>query len=283
MTETGYHGWDQRAPTGIAESLGVAASRFAEWMDAGLIRCTGGDDGEIQIHLADAALVRSLCAKSKLRTTLDRLRAWLPVSSEPMRKLTLVDRRGPLLVRLAGGRLADAAGQFRFDFDPAESPIGRLNPSTPKTAGEWHERGIEQETRELLDDAVFSYTQALLLGGPETQITFDLAYTLARAGRVGSAIERYRQVVELDPQRQDAWVNLGDLLLEDGQSEPAIDAFRRALDLDPADPAAHYNLADALDLAGEFVNARLHWEAFVRLANEPGEHLSYAQQRLLSD
>jgi Flp pilus assembly protein TadD len=194
-----------------------------------------------------------------------------------VRGVTLVAGANTLLMRLPDGSLADAGAQFHFPFESLAGPLGRIGPSEPVTAVDWHEHGIEQETADDVAGAVRSYARALLVGGPDPQIAFDLAYALAAAGDVERAIERYRQVVELDPLRQDAWVNLGDLLRTDGQTGPAIEAFRHALDLDPDDAAAHYDLADALHQLGEGSRASLHWNAFLRLADGPAEHVAYAK------
>jgi tetratricopeptide (TPR) repeat protein len=147
------------------------------------------------------------------------------------------------------------------------------------TPRDWHELGVDQELNDRLDDAVFCYGRALLHGGPDVQIAFDLASVLAELGHTDRAIERYRQVVELDPLRQDAWVNLGDLLATDGQSELAVEALQCAVELDPNDPAARYNLADVLDGIGEFENARPQWEMFLRLSPMPGPRRRYAMHR----
>ena len=86
-------------------------------------------------------------------------------------------------------------------------------------------------------------------------------------------------MLEIDAARQDAWANLGDLLLHTGDPAGGIAALRAALALDPSDPVAHYDLADALDLtdAGDPVP---HWQAFLRHATGPVAHLRYARQRV---
>ena len=282
----GRNGWRP------AIALGVRAERLAGWVGAGLVRLGDevGPDGP-ELDLRDATLVRSLCnpdhpalKPARLRATLDRLRAWLPTAAEPPRAVTLVDGgRGSLLVRLGNGALADPSGQFRFDFRPDAAPggpLGRLGPPVPATAADWHDHGVDRELAGDLPGAIDAYARALLLAGPDAQVAFDLAHALAANGEVDRAAERYRQVVELDPLRQDAWVNLGDLLLAGGRTDGAIDAFRRALDLDPEDPAGHYNLADTFDRSGRPERAAPHWDAFLRLTDGPPEQVAYARSRV---
>ena len=274
---------------------GVPPRRLADWAGAGLLAVpadVGPDGPELDLH--DATLVRALCRPdhpglrpAKLRATLDRLRAWLPTTGDPPAHVTLVDGGGRLLVRLADGTLADPTGQFRLDYAPPEggpdagrpATLGRLGPPAPTTAAAWHARGVDRDVAGDLPAAIDGYARALLLGGPDAQVTFDLAHALAAAGDVAAAAERYRQVVELEPTRQDAWVNLGDVLLTAGRHADATDAFRRALDLDPDDPDAHYGLADGFDLADEPDRAAPHWAAFVRLADGPPEHVAYARSK----
>jgi tetratricopeptide (TPR) repeat protein len=272
----------------LAKTLRVREECLSDWIGAGLIEPVATDDGApVEFDIPDATALRSLCDNDRpgmraatLRTTLDRLRAWLPSSPEPMQSVTLVAGAGMLLMRLPDGSLADAGAQFHFPFESVAGPLGRIGRADPTTAIEWHEHGIAQEIAGDPDAAIASYARALLVGGPDAQITFDLAYALAASGDLDRAIERYRQVVELDPLRADAWVNLGDLLLSDDQTEPAIHAFRHALALDPDDAAAHYNLADALDAAGDPRRAALHFSAFLRLADDPPQHVAYARHRV---
>lgn len=131
--------------------------------------------------------------------------------------------------------------------------VMRLVPATSPTAAELHEQAIEQECRGDLVAAIQSYREALRIGGPDAQIVFDLAYALAAAGNIDPAIERYSQVIELDAKRQDAWNNLGDLLLTAGQTEAGLDALQHAVRLDPSDPVARYNF----DLAVDQIDERL--------------------------
>jgi len=64
-----------------------------------------------------------------------------------------------------------------------------------------------------------------------------------------------------------------------GQNDEAIKTFRRAVELNPDYAAAHYNLADALQLTGQFMDARHHWKEFLRL--EPlGEWAANARRCL---
>jgi tetratricopeptide (TPR) repeat protein len=292
MTGMRYQGWDQDGPSPIATdvvvdhvatTLGVSAPKLASLLQAGLIRCVG-TRSHLEIQIDDSSELGRLRSKKalRLRKSLDNLFGCQPTATATRRPVTLINRGRSLLLRLANGNLTDIESQLHFDFDSFcdHQPLGRIGPDATITAESWHERGIDQELRGQLEQAIASYTEALLASGPDPQIVFDLAYALAEAGHLDRAIERYRQVIELDRYRQDAWVNLGDLLMTDGHADSAIDAFRRAIDLDPEDAAARYNLADAYEATDQVQRATPQWEIFLRLSDPLTEHARYARSCL---
>ncbi|MDB5327277.1 MAG: regulatory protein MerR [Phycisphaerales bacterium] len=158
--------------------------------------------------------------------------------------------------------------------------LGRIGPAAPTSASDWHERGVECELEGDFPAAVRFYTRALIVGGPDAQTLFDLAYALTETGDAQRAAVRYREAVQLDPTRPDAWVNLGVLLADEQQLDSAIECFEYAIELDAADPAANYNLADLLDQYGNRADAERAWRAFLALAAELPRHSAYAANRL---
>ena len=240
-----------------AAITGVDASTLADWAEAGLVTIDASD--VFRIDVRDVPIVRSLCEPpplglppALLRRTLSRLR-------EP--RVTLVEREGQLV--------AD---------DDRPLTLGRIGAAASSIV-DWHARGIDAELAGDLATAIDRYRQALRADGPTAQVAFDLAHALAEIGERAGAIERYRQAIEFDAGHADAWINLGDLLMCDGDADAAIDAFRHALALAPDDAAAHYDLADALDEVGRTAQARLHFAAFLRLADGPAAHVAYAASR----
>jgi tetratricopeptide (TPR) repeat protein len=209
----------------------------------------------------------------------------MPDVEQPLAQLSKFAMNGSLLVRLAKGDLSADDGQLHFDFEQTTSagtateapPAMRL--VVPMSASQWHQQAVEQEQSGYLAEAVESYREALLTGGPNLQISFDLAQALHQLGRREEAAERYRQVVEAEPDHADAWNNLGVLLTEQERPAEACEAFRRALAADPENDLAHYNLADALDEIGHYDEAANHWRAYLRYdpASARGQ---YARSRL---
>ncbi|HEY7086751.1 MAG TPA: tetratricopeptide repeat protein [Tepidisphaeraceae bacterium] len=275
----------------LSELLHVPESRINAWVKAGLIAPIQLQHGVMRFRFSQVAVARTLCELAangvtmpKLRRTLQMLQRRMPDLKEPLQQLTMLERNGPMLVRLESGELAEVGGQLQMEFEdhaPPQAVQLRLVPAIT-TPADWHEQGVEQERAGLLAEAEEAYRRALSLGGPNAQIVFDLASVLVKLGRPQQAIERYRQVVEMEPRRTDAWNNLGILLSGLGDDAAACDAFRQGLRVDPEDPKLHYNLADSLDALGIRVEARAHWQTYLRYDPHGSPQAEHAASRLRS-
>lgn len=87
---------------------------------------------------------------------------------------------------------------------------------------------------------------------------YNLGVILEGLGRFDEARARFEQVVDMDPNHHQAWVNLGNVRLTLGDVPGALAAFAEALDIAPDDPLGQYNLAHPLGLIGQ-------WDACYRL------------------
>lgn len=67
-----------------------------------------------------------------------------------------------------------------------------------------------------------------------------------QAGRYGEAIERFRQLIQLNPDRAELYTNLGIALRAAGLLSEAIESYGKAVRLDPRSAETYYNLANAL-------------------------------------
>ena len=65
-------------------------------------------------------------------------------------------------------------------------------------------------------------------------------------GQIGTAVEKFRLAIALDPKNIEALNNLAVAMGKEGDARGALAVFRRALRLDPGDPKLHSNLALAL-------------------------------------
>ncbi len=278
----------------ITELLDVTRNQVRAWVRAGLVepvRVDGGvwyfDFRQVSAAGTIADLLSRGVSAGALRRHLKRFQGWLPDVDQPLAQLAIIEAGGPMLLRLAKGELLAGDGQLHFDFqaeretntnaDDAFVPL-RLTIG-PSSAAEWHELGIEQEQEGYLLEAVESYRQALLTGGPDSRVVFDLAHALQQLARHEEAIERYRQAVEMHPAFDDAWNNLGVLLAQQDRHQDACEAFRRAIGANPRNFMAHYNLADTLDELGRWDMAAPHWRAYL-MADQMSDRAAYARRRL---
>jgi tetratricopeptide (TPR) repeat protein len=272
----------------LAELLKVTRQRIVFWVQAGLIRpvrreheVSYFDFRQVSAAQTLVELHRASVPFNQLRKSLEQLKKWLPEAAQPLEQLTVVEEHGKLLVRVGEEDLAATDGQFHFDFTGEPPPLPLASPfkRVVRSAAQWRDLAVEQQANGLYAEAAESFREALLLAGPDPEICFDLAHTLAAMGKKEEAAERYRQTVELEPKHVDAWNNLGVILSDLKDLEGAAKAFRRVLGLDPMNSRAIYNLADTLEDLGRAVEAKEHWKAYLRLDNT-SEHAAYARSRL---
>jgi DNA-binding transcriptional MerR regulator len=275
----------------LSQLMNIPESRINAWVKAGLIKPSRAERGVMRFEFRQAAVARTLVELTaagvtidKLRRTLRQLQLKMPDLKEPLQQLTILEHNGPLLVRLESGDLAEVSGQLQLEFDnqPQPEPVQlRLVPALT-TAADWHEQAVSQERNGLLNEAEDSYRRALMLAGPNGQLSFDLASLLTKRGKIPAAIERYHHVIELEPNRADAWNNLAILLADSADLPSACDAFRRALQITPDDAKLHYNLADALDTLGYVQEAAPHWRAYLHYDPTNSPWAQHARERLQS-
>jgi len=79
-------------------------------------------------------------------------------------------------------------------------------------------------------------------------------------GRLGEAIEAFREAVARDPEEKLAQYNLGQALLQAGQLDEAIQHLERAIEIDPDFRDAHFNLGAALNEKGSFEAAATYFQ-----------------------
>jgi tetratricopeptide (TPR) repeat protein len=90
------------------------------------------------------------------------------------------------------------------------------------------QRGAGKQERQLLLQAREKYEAALRYKPDNFDALNNLGVVLKDLGEVREAERRYRQVVELEPQHANTWLNLGELLVEQNRLDEALTAFRKA-------------------------------------------------------
>ena len=89
----------------------------------------------------------------------------------------------------------------------------------------------------------------------ESQTYNKLGNTHLKRGELSSAIDAYKNAIEINPYFSKAHCNLGTTLNEQGRLEDAIHAYKAALSLDPNFPEAHNNLGTVLLDKGDLAAA----------------------------
>lgn len=107
---------------------------------------------------------------------------------------------------------------------------------------------------------------------------FEEGYAAQENGDTDTAIEAYRQAINLDTGFCDAMDNLGLLLRQQGRVEEAIEWYRKSLALAPDNPVAHMNLGVALRLQGDLDGAEAEYLALVEIdPQDPEGHYGLGQ------
>jgi tetratricopeptide (TPR) repeat protein len=106
---------------------------------------------------------------------------------------------------------------------------------------------------------------------PEGHSQLGKAY--AGEGRLGLAIEQWREEARCDPNSSYGYVMIGWLALLEGKADEALEMYRRADEISPFDAEIKYRLGWALELNGRFSEA----EAVLRRATaiDPGHVHAY--------
>jgi len=92
---------------------------------------------------------------------------------------------------------------------------------------------------------VWHYQQALTLRPSRIMVHVDLAWTLAKQGRLSEAADHYRLVLAHYPTIMSVRTNLASVLLADGRLSEAIEVLGQAAVVSPPDEVVAF-LTDAL-------------------------------------
>ena len=185
--------------------------------------------------------------------------------------------RGLIEARVPAARVRRALEQLRRELGPESSLSGvRIwadgrhvavrrgrtvwNPETGQGLLGFDVDALAERARELRESEK-----------PETGDLRDAEQAFERALELedhdpAAAGEAYERALELDPERADAYVNLGRIVHEAGDAHEAVRLYREALARTPDDPIVYFNLALALEDAGGAGPAASCYERALQLA-----------------
>ena len=125
--------------------------------------------------------------------------------------------------------------------------------------------GISLQQLNKLDEAVFSYKQAILLRPNFPMAYNNLGVTLKILGKLEEAKDVYKKAIKIKPDFALAYNNLGDIFERLKKPKKAEDSYRKAIQLKPNFAEVHYNLANMLTKLGRFDEAILGYDKALEL------------------
>jgi Flp pilus assembly protein TadD len=127
----------------------------------------------------------------------------------------------------------------------------------PPPASGAFQQGLAALQENRFDDALKNFTEAENQDPLNAAIHNFCGIALARLGRNDQAAYEYRRAIQLNPQMEDAFKNLGFLEWAQHHLEPARDSLEHAIALSPDDSFAHYYLG-RVHLEAQHFAAALH-------------------------
>ncbi|CBN55133.1 MULTISPECIES: tetratricopeptide repeat protein [Kamptonema] len=135
-----------------------------------------------------------------------------------------------------------------------------------------------------LDEAIAAYRRASELNPDAEWIHYALAKALQQRTHsdVVEAIASYRQMIELNPDNVEAyqnllqlqsdnwelWLQLGNTLVQQGKLEEAIAAYRRLIEHNPHNQTAYYGLGECLAKLGQLEEAIAAYRQAIELSEQ---------------
>ncbi|WP_419606438.1 tetratricopeptide repeat protein, partial [Thiolapillus sp.] len=146
--------------------------------------------------------------------------------------------------------LSAYADVARLEADPAFFSLTELH--TQREAIEtfglqyaWHVLGFALYKQDDLDGAINAYRQQLEIN-PDHELAWNNLGIVYDQCDPDSAIKAFRQQIKVNPNHEEAWYNLGTVLGKRGNLDGAIEAYRQQLEINPDHEWAWNNLGAAL-------------------------------------
>jgi CHAT domain-containing protein/tetratricopeptide (TPR) repeat protein len=196
-------------------------------------------------------------------------------SADAVVSLQELARRLELLSRVAGGELAEVAGNVGRDIlveFPLVSDEG--GEGVDEEAEEWKKRGSEQSDLGDFEGAITSYDKALEFKPDDHKAWYNRGNALRILGRLEDAIASYEQALEITPDFSECLTNLGVIFCDNlGKYEKAIALFEKALKIKPDLHNAWHNRGVSLGNLGRLEEAITSYDKALEI--KPDYHNSW--------
>ncbi|MDP6621972.1 MAG: tetratricopeptide repeat protein [Alphaproteobacteria bacterium] len=138
-------------------------------------------------------------------------------------------------------------------------------------AGEQLKKARAARVGGRFEEAIAAYQAVLLEANDDLVAIAELAELLATLGRLAEAAVCLNHLLELDPNRTEAWLNLGEVRRGQDRLAEAQRCFERSLALEPENPVGHFQLAGLALAAGRLGEAVDRYERSIAAAPELAE------------
>ena len=119
--------------------------------------------------------------------------------------------------------------------------------------------------------AVKEYDEELEVSPTHVPALVEASFLYLKMGQLGTAEDRARRAIKLEPDNYAPHNILGRVLMENGKTEEGIRELQLATKLAPSNPGAHFNLAQAYQQAGKKQQAGLEFATFEKLNKRAGQ------------
>jgi len=266
---------------------------LAGWERAGLVAAA---ESYSFFDLLQVKKVRDLCAKkvrpAVIRQSLEAMQKQVAGMENPLLEAGAVSNGNRVTFRHEGKLLEPIAGQFVFDFSPAQkvvasTPVLPMQPEPVESdTAELFARGIAlEEDPRTHTEAIATYLKVVEREPGHAAAHINVGTLYYNRQDYVLAEKHYRAAIESDSRYALAYFDLGNVLDETGRVQEAIRTYKTALQLAPTYADAHYNLALAYEKIREPRKALAHWRAYVKLdsASPWAVHARSQVQRILQN
>ena len=181
---------------------------------------------------------------------------------------------------LLSGSLLDATVRMRptttIDVQPEGRVLSVRQAQIPKRARKAFDRGVKELHKKERPNRSLEHFQRAIEIHPDYDETYvQLGIALSRLSRPEEAEQIFRKGIEVYPQNTRAYTFLGKLHYQQGKMEEAIEALRNAVEIDDNFWLAHLDLGRILGKQGEVEDAYRHAYRAHQLHTEaPDVHLT---------